>query len=153
SLQLVEDPKTKIARVTVKDPAAPDPLVTHIIQLAYASPSNIVGAVQTALVDKRSKVTGDIRTSQLVVVATEKEQAEVETLVAKLDMATRQVLIEARLMETSMNPQTGKGLDWSGTLQAQHLAFGNNLQAKPVSSLESDNKVLSTLWPKMLFDT
>jgi type II secretory pathway component GspD/PulD (secretin) len=153
SLQLVEDPKTKIARVTIKDPAAPDPLVTHILQLAYAAPTNIVAAVQTALTDKRSKVTGDVRTSQLVVVATEKEQVEVETLVAKLDTATRQVLIEARLLETSMNPQTGKGIDWSGTLQAQHLAFGNNLQAKPVSSLESDNKVLSTLWPKMLFDT
>src|SRR6185503_6396029 len=40
SLQLVEDPKTKIARVTIKDPAAPDPLVTRIIQLAYASPTN-----------------------------------------------------------------------------------------------------------------
>jgi len=57
------------------------------------------------------------------------------------------------LMETSMNPQTGKGLDWSGTLQNQHLAFGNNLQTKPVTAGESDNKVLSTLWPKMLFDT
>jgi type II secretory pathway component GspD/PulD (secretin) len=153
SLQLVEDPKTKIARVTVKDPAAPDPLVTHIIQLAYASPSNIVAAVQTALTDKRSKVTGDVRTSQLVVVATDKEQIEVETLVAKLDTATRQVLIEARLLETSINPATSKGIDWSGTLQAQHLAFGNNLQSKPVSTLDSDNRVLSTLWPKMLFDT
>jgi len=63
SLQLVEDPKTKIARVTIKDPAAPDPLVTRIIQLAYASPTNIVPAVQTALTDKRSKVTADVRTS------------------------------------------------------------------------------------------
>jgi len=153
SLQLVDDPKTKIARITVKDPAAPDPLLTHTIQLAYASPTNILPAVQTALSDKRSRVTPDVRTSQLVVVATEKEIAEVDTLVAKLDTATRQVLIEARLLETSMNPQTGKGIDWSGTLQNQHLAFGNNLQAKPVTALESDNKVLSTLWPKMLFDT
>src|SRR4029077_20365269 len=153
SLQLVEDPKTKIARITIKDPAAPDPLVTHIIQLAYASPTNIVGAVQTALTDKRSKVTADVRTSQLVVVATEKEQTEVETLVGKLDTATRQVLIEARLLETSMNPQTSQGIDWSGTLQNQHLAFGNNLQVKPVTSGDSDNRVLSSLWPKMLVDT
>ena len=39
SLQMQEDPKTKIARITVKDPAAPDPLVTRIIQLKYANPS------------------------------------------------------------------------------------------------------------------
>ncbi len=76
SLQLMEDPKTHIARITVRDPAAPDPLQTRIIQLAYATPTNIVSAVQTALTDKRSKVTADVRTSQLVVVATEKEQTE-----------------------------------------------------------------------------
>ena len=33
SLQLSEDPATKIARITVKDPAAPDPLVTRVFQL------------------------------------------------------------------------------------------------------------------------
>jgi type II secretory pathway component GspD/PulD (secretin) len=153
SLQLVEDPKTHIARVTVKDPAAPDPLVTKIIQLKYAPATNILLSVQTALTDKRSKVVADVRTSQLVVVATEKEIDEVDRMVEKLDTITKQVLIEARLLETSMNPSTSKGMDWSGTLQAQHLAFGNNLQTKPVTSQESENKVLSTLWPKMLFDT
>jgi type II secretory pathway component GspD/PulD (secretin) len=151
SLQLVEDVKTKIARVTVKDPAAPDPLATRIYQLAYASPTNILGAVQTALIDKRSKVTGDIRTSQLVVVAPDKEQVEVEMLVAKLDTATKQVLIEARLLETSVNPTTSKGLDWSGTLQAQHLAFGNNLQVNP--NAQSVNPTLSQSFPKALFST
>jgi len=153
SLQLVEDPKTKIARVTVRDPAAPDPLVTKIIQLKYAPVTNIITSVQSALTDKRSKVVADVRTSQLVVVATEKEITEVDQMVEKLDTITKQVLIEARLLETSYNPSTKKGMDWSGTLQNQHLAFGNNLQSKPQSSQDSDNKVLSTLWPKMLFDT
>jgi general secretion pathway protein D len=36
------------------------------------------------------------------------------------------VLIEAQLMETSMNPSTVKGIDWSGTLAAQHVVAGNN---------------------------
>jgi type II secretory pathway component GspD/PulD (secretin) len=153
SLQLVEDTKTHIARVTIKDPAAPDPLVTKIIQLKYAPATNMLISVQTALTDKRSRVVADVRTSQLVVVATEKELDEVDRMVERLDTITKQVLIEARLLETSLNPSTSKGMDWSGTLQAQHLAFGNNLQQKPVNSQESDNKVLSTLWPKVLFDT
>jgi type IV pilus assembly protein PilQ len=153
SLQLVEDPKTHIARITVRDPAAPDPLVNKIIQLKYASPSNMMVAVATMVDGKRSKVMGDIRTSQLVVVATEKEFEAVDKMVASLDTPTKQVLIEARLLETSMNPSTVKGLDWTGTLQAQHLAFGNNLQSKPVTSGESANQPLSSLWPKMMFDT
>ncbi len=126
NLQLVEDPKSKIARVTVRDPAAPDPLVTKVVQLKWASPTNIIVAVQNSLADKRSKVIADVRTSQLVVLATEKELVNVENLVEKLDTQTRQVLIEARLLETSMNPSTSKGVDWSGTLANQHIRFGNN---------------------------
>jgi type II secretory pathway component GspD/PulD (secretin) len=151
SLQLVEDPKTKIARITIKDPAAPDPLVNKIIQLKYASPSNMIVAASTALVDKRSKVMGDVRTSQLVVLATEKEVDAIDKMVLSLDTPTKQVLIEARLLETSMNPSSVKGLDWTGTLQAQHLAFGNNLQVNNPAS--SANNTLSQSFPKMLFDT
>lgn len=152
-LQAVEDPKVKITRVTVKDPAAPDPLVTKTIQLKFAGPSNVVTAVTASLTDKRSKVVADIRSSQLVIVATEKEIAEVEQLVAKLDGQTKQVLIEAKLLETTINPRTSKGIDWSGTLQAQRLNFGNNLQADPTVKNLSDNHVLATDAPKVLFDT
>ena len=150
-LQLVDDPKTHISRVTIKDPAAPDPLLTKIIQLKFASPSNILAAVQTTLIDKRSKVMGDTRTSQLVVVATEKEMDAVDELVTRLDTPTRQVLIEAKLLETSVNPQSIKGINWSGTLQAQRLTFGNNLQQNPPN--ESINNTLSQTFPKLLLDT
>jgi type II secretory pathway component GspD/PulD (secretin) len=129
NLQLVEDPKSKIARVTVRDPAAPDPLVTKIIQLKYASPTNILNTVASTLTDKRSKVVADVRTSQIIVVATEKEMVDVDQLVDRLDTKTRQVLIEARLMETSMNPSTTKGVDWSGTLAAQNVSFGNGIMS------------------------
>jgi type II secretory pathway component GspD/PulD (secretin) len=151
NLQLVEDVKSKIARITIKDPAAPPPLVTRIIQLKYASPTNILVAIQSSLTDKRSKVVADVRTSQLVVLATENEQAAIDGMVERLDLQTRQVLIEARLLETTINPSTIKGIDWSGTLQAQHLAFGNNLQTPPPT--ESVNRPLATLWPKLMFDT
>jgi type II secretory pathway component GspD/PulD (secretin) len=75
---------------------------------------------------------GDVRTSQLVVLATEKEMDSVDELVVRLDQPTKQVLIEAKLMETSINPSTVKGVDWSGTLAAQHVTIGNNaLQGTP----------------------
>lgn len=146
SLQLDEDPKTRIARVTVKDPAAPEPLFTKIIQLKFAAPTNIMVTVQNTLLDKRSKVIADIRTSQLVVVATEKELLEVAPLVEKLDTQTKQVLIEARLMETSMNPKTAKGIDWSPTLEAQNVTFGNGL-TKGSSTTTTPGGTTSTTLP------
>jgi type II secretory pathway component GspD/PulD (secretin) len=133
-LQLVEDTKTKIGRITMKDPTAPPPLVTRVVQLKYASTSNMIMSVSAAFTDRRSHVLGDIRTSQLVVVATEGEQDSVDTLVKDLDKPTRQVLIETKLVEVSSTPSTAKGVNWSGTLAAQNISFGNGvLQPGPLS--------------------
>jgi type II secretory pathway component GspD/PulD (secretin) len=152
NLQMVVDPKIKIARITVKDPAAPEPLATKVFQLKYASPTNMLESISTALTDKRSKAVADVRTSQVVVLATQKELTEVEGLIEKLDTPTKQVLIEARLVETSMNPSTIKGLDWTGTLQEQNLKFGNNLQQNTPSE-SVNNTLVGDSVPKMLFDT
>jgi type II secretory pathway component GspD/PulD (secretin) len=130
-LQLIEDKNNHIARITTRDPSAPPLLVTRVIQLKYSSVSNMNVAVQSVFTDKRSKVLSDTRTSQLVVVATDPEQSAVDTLVAQLDTPTRQVLIEAKLVEISSNPSTKKGIDWSGTLAGQNVTFGNNLNNSP----------------------
>ncbi len=125
NLQLVSDHKTQIARITTKDPTAPAPLTTRVIQLKYASTSNMVSSIQASLTDKRSKVLPDVRTSQLVLVATENEQDAVDKLIDELDKPTRQVLIETKLVQISSTPTTRKGVDWSGTLAGQNMYFGN----------------------------
>ncbi len=126
-LQLVSDKKTGIDKITMKDPTAAPPLFTKVVQLKYAGVSNMIDAAQSVLTDKRSKVMTDSRTSQLVVVATDPEQQAVQSLVDDLDKPTRQVLIETRLVEITTNPKTKKGVDWTGTLQSQHVTFGNTL--------------------------
>jgi type IV pilus assembly protein PilQ len=152
SLALVKEPKSKIARITIKDPKAEDPLVAKIVQLKYSEPSNLVSIVKTTL-SPRSSVIADPRTSQLIINTTEKELDGVLNLINTLDSPTKQVLIEAKLIETSKNPSTIKGIDWSGTLEAQQFAIGNNQQSLPVSTLASDNKPLATAWPKLMLDT
>jgi type II secretory pathway component GspD/PulD (secretin) len=124
-LQLVEDTKTKIYRISTKDPAALPALETRVIQLKYAGTTNMMDSISGALTDKRSRVIPDNRTSQLIVVATDPEQAAVDTLVDQLDTPTKQVLIETRLVEISSNPTSRKGIDWSGTLSAQNIYAGN----------------------------
>ena len=140
NLELVEDPKSKVTRVTTKNPAALPPLITKIIQLKYASPSNVVASVQATFTDKRSKVMPDVRTSQLVVVATEPEMVDVDLLVESLDLKTKQVLIEARILETGINPTTHKGIDWAGTLAAQNVTAGNNA----IGGVLQDPKLIMT---------
>ena len=124
NLALIKDPKSKIARITVKDPKAEDPLVSRVIQLKYSDPTNIVILLKTAL-SPRSSVVADTRTSQLIVTTTEKEVDGVTSLVAKLDTPTKQVLIESKILETTRTPSSVKGIDWSGTFENQGFTFGN----------------------------
>ena len=144
-LQLIKDKKTSIARISLKDPLAPPVLITRVVQLKYSSVSNMTDAVQSTFTDKRSKVLADSRTSQIVVSATETEQTAVDTLIAQLDKPTKQVLIEARFVEVSSNPQTSKGIDWSGTLAAQNVSFGNGVTgSKPSAGGSSGGSSSST---------
>jgi type II secretory pathway component GspD/PulD (secretin) len=147
NLVIVDDPKTSIARVTVKDPAAPDPLLIHNIQLKFANPTNLALIVQASFTDplKRSKVLADVRSSTLVVVATEKELHDVETLIEQLDQPPKQVLIETKILETTMDPKTAKGIDWSGTFEAQKMTFGNGFASGVFNRTTSGGSTSVTL--------
>jgi len=61
-------------------------------------------------------------------------------LIARLDLPTKQVLIEARLLETSRSPSTVRGIDWSAPPRIS-MFLGNNLSGGLVSS------------PRVLVDT
>lgn len=126
NLRLERDPRTKISRITVRDPAAAEPLTTKIYQLKYTNPSNMVSVIRPTFKDVRSQAIPDARTSQLIVLATENDILEIDNLIEKLDTATKQVLIEARILETTRNPQTLKGVNWAGTFQEQNVTLGNN---------------------------
>jgi type II secretory pathway component GspD/PulD (secretin) len=124
--QLVMDPRNPIGRITAKDLTAPEPLVTTVIDLQYSNPTNILAEVQPTL-SSRSSIISDPRTHKLIVRTTERELPGVQALVLKLDTATRQVLIEAKIIETTKDITSAKGVDWTGTLAAQHVSFGNGV--------------------------
>ena len=138
SLTMVRDPKTKVARLTIKDPDALPPLVTKVVQLNYANPTNLV-SVLTPTLDKRSRVLADGRTRKLILVATEKDQEAAQELIKKLDLKTEQVLIEGAIIETSKNPKSVKGIDWTGTLAAQNFSFGNNAGGSVTMETKGDS--------------
>jgi type II secretory pathway component GspD/PulD (secretin) len=122
--QLVTVPNNPIGRITAKNPAALEPLITTVVQLQYGNPSNIVSEVGPTL-STRSSIVTDSRTHQLIVRTTEREMPEATNLIVKLDTPTRQVLIEAKIVETSKNILSAKGVDWTKTLAAQNISFGN----------------------------
>jgi type II secretory pathway component GspD/PulD (secretin) len=141
---LIPDPKTKIARIIIKDPKAPEPLITKVVALQYCSPTNMAMLIKSVFTT-RTQAIPDPRTSQLVVMATAKDWEAIDELVKELDEPTKQVLIEARLLETSQSPESVKGIDWSGTLEAQRVSFGNGQSAVSATTAIPGSPVTTTL--------
>jgi type II secretory pathway component GspD/PulD (secretin) len=131
---LVPNPKSAVARIIPKDSAAPEPLFTTVIPLRYTSPTNLV-TLLAGILSPRSKVVPDSRTSRIVVTATQPELDRISEYINMLDIPGHQVLIEARFLETTASPTSVKGIDWSGTLNAQNVSFGNGLTS--VNSVSS----------------
>jgi len=164
NLMLEHDPKTQIARVTFRPPPALEPLVTKVVQLQFANPTNMVTVLKTTL-SERSQVTPDVRTSSLVISTTEKELELVDAVLSKLDTPTRQILIEAKILETAKNPKTVKGINWAGTLDSQNITFGNGrttgqavssypgAPATTTTTLPSGRSVTSTTQPSSTTET
>jgi type II secretory pathway component GspD/PulD (secretin) len=125
--QMIADSRTGIARITRRDPKAVEVMATKVIQLHYSNATNLFGQLtnMVARLAPGCMIIPDMRTSQMVIVAPERHVATVESLIQKLDTRTKQVLIEARLIETTRNPTSVKGIDWSKTLDSQHVSFGN----------------------------
>jgi type II secretory pathway component GspD/PulD (secretin) len=145
NLRLERDPKTKISRVTIKDPAAAEPLVTKIYQLKYSYPTNMAIVVRPTI-SQRSQIVPDARTSQLIVMATEKELLDVDNLIEKLDTATKQVLIEAKILETTKSPSSMRGINWGPTFGSQNFSFGNG-QTTGTATTESPGAPTTTTLP------
>ena len=124
--QLTPDSKTGIARITQKDPRAAEATITKVIKLHNAAPTNLLANLSN-LTSRIPNciILPDSRTSQVVLVAPERQVLIIESLIKQLDTELKQILIEARLIETTRNPKSVKGIDWSGTLSAQNLSFGN----------------------------
>jgi len=142
ALVMTHDPKTNTYRVAPKETNTQEPLLTKIIELQHSNSTNLVPII-TGVLSARSKVLPDPRTQRLIISATEREWDFLKEVLEQLDSPTLQVLIEAQILETSRNPQTLKGVDWTGTLQGQNIGFGNgtvsgtSIQTRPGATTTS----------------
>lgn len=143
NLVMTHDPKTNTYRVGPKETNTQEPLLTRIIDLQHSHPTNLVPII-TGVLSTRSKVLPDQRTQRLIISATEREWDFLKEVLEKLDTPTLQVLIEARILETSRSPQSLRGVDWTGTLQGQNIGFGNGSVSGTVTTARPGATTTST---------
>lgn len=77
------------------------PLRSEIIQINYAKAADVEALLKSgenSILSERGRVTRDERTNNLLVLETREKLAEIRSLIARLDIPVRQVLIESRIV-------------------------------------------------------
>jgi type II secretory pathway component GspD/PulD (secretin) len=90
------------------------PLDTVVYNLQYAK-ADVVADKLRMRIDAKSvgSITADERSNQLVVRAFPGRKDEIEKIIRHLDEPTKEVLIEARILQVILKPNFDAGIDWS----------------------------------------
>ncbi len=113
---LIVQEEEEIAKVKESQEKA-GKLETRVYAINYADVAQIKSAINTAkILTKRGFISVDKRTSSVIIKDVEKKHIEYENLIKALDVPTRQVNIEARIVEVTTNFAKEFGIQWGGTV-------------------------------------
>jgi type IV pilus assembly protein PilQ len=98
-----------------------EPLRRELIQVNYAKAADIAklfqsvtGSDPSAVATVRGSVTVDDRTNSIIAYQTQTNLDELRRIVSQLDIPVRQVMIEARIVEASVDYSRELGVKWNG---------------------------------------
>lgn len=97
------------------------PLVTKVIPIDFANADKLKQSVEKVLSAKKpgepvGSIVVDTHTNALIVQATPSDIERIVPLVVELDRPTRQILIEAHIVETTNRTARELGVQWGGLL-------------------------------------
>lgn len=95
------------------------PLRREVVQLNYAKASDIAKLFEEyseegEQKDMRGSIIFDDRTNSLIAYLTQERLDELRRIVSQLDIAVRQVMIEARIVEANVDFDKELGVEWRG---------------------------------------
>jgi len=91
--------------------AEQEPLMTKTFILNYAKASTVIQSIQKMLTT-RGSINFDERTNAIIIRDTPTNIELVERVIPTLDQTTPQVLIEGKVVETTLNNAENMGIDW-----------------------------------------
>ncbi len=96
------------------------PLQSEFIRIRYADAASMVKLFSAGteeggrLVSERGSVVVEPRTNSLIITETSAKLAEIRSLIEKVDIPIRQVMIEARIVIAQSDLQEELGIEWGG---------------------------------------
>src|SRR5213080_3549525 len=102
-----------------------EPTESDSYQFSYARAKDVTPLIASQLASKDPPQI-DERTNTIFFRETRSNIDKIRAILAQIDRPTRQVMIEARLVEVTANPRQSYGINWAGT-------FGSSTEAKTFS--------------------
>lgn len=103
------------------------PTQTKVYDIQYALAEDIHKEIETALTKDIGKAYVDKRSNRLVVSDLSHKLAEIDDLVVAFDVKTREVFIEAKIVQVSLRDQFESGIDWASVTSGHfQQTFGIN---------------------------
>ncbi len=105
-----------------------NPLETFVYSMQYAKAVDIVEQLK-AKIDANTvgSVAADERTNAIIVRAYPGRKAELETLIKSLDVPTKEVLVDVRVLQVVFKPQMDYGIDWDVQFSSRDVKFSSFL--------------------------
>ncbi|MFH1076832.1 MAG: type IV pilus secretin PilQ [Pseudomonadota bacterium] len=103
-----------------------EPLYTRYLQVNYAKAGDIQSRINDVKTP-RGTCTLDERTNMIIMRDTVEALNAAEAIVKKLDIATKQVLIEARVVEVQVDYKHELGVQWGQSLSHTSQALGSTM--------------------------
>ncbi len=124
-----------VARIKTKEALEAEPLEVRVQTLNYAKAEDVRKTLEPVLT-RRGKIQVDTRSNTLIISDTPSNLSKIMPLIVQLDSETPQVMIEAKFVETTKNPQKDLGINWGGTLLNHTVTAGGSVldSSKAVSS-------------------
>ena len=114
---------------------AKEPTESDSYQFSYARAKEVAPLIGSQLASREPPQV-DERTNTMFFRETRSNIGKIRTVLAQIDKPTKQVMIEARLVEVTANPRQSYGINWAGTVgsstSAQVFRFaGSNPETAP----------------------
>lgn len=148
SVVMIDTPEA-IAKMKLAITEIEKPLETFVYTLQYATAEIIADKLRSRIDAKAvGSITADERSNKLIVRAFPERRKEVEEIIKKLDTPTKEVLVDARILQVVLKPRYDNGIDWKYALSdssdpaLQKLNFQNIYLDK--SNLPSSDSLRAT---------
>jgi type II secretory pathway component GspD/PulD (secretin) len=89
------------------------PLETYVYSLQYAT-AEVVSDKLRSRIDAKAvgSITPDERSNKLIVRAYPERRKEIEDIIAQIDSPTKEVMVDARILQVVIKPKYDTGIDW-----------------------------------------